>query len=55
MFEMSCPPIVRGGIVSLLVCFLNPMYSGPSSFVDRAFFRQRYDAQQTVDRAWPPR
>ncbi len=49
--EMSVSPVVPAGLVSLLVvALLNPLYLRTQRFVDRAFFRQRYDAQQTVER-----
>ena len=49
--EMSVSPVVPAGIVSLLVvALLNPLYLRTQRFVDRVFFRQRYDAQQTVER-----
>jgi class 3 adenylate cyclase len=49
--EMSVSPVVPAGLVSILiVVLLNPLYLRTQSFVDRVFFRQRYDAQQTVER-----
>src|SRR3989442_1199498 len=51
MLEMSVSPIVPAGLVSLLVvALLNPVYQRVQRLVDRVFFRQRYDAQQTVER-----
>jgi class 3 adenylate cyclase len=51
MLEMSVSPVVPGVLVSLLVVtLLNPVYLRTQRFVDRVFFRQRYDARQTVER-----
>src|SRR5438034_287769 len=51
MLDMSVSPLVPAGLVSLLVvALLNPVYQRTQRLVDRAFFRQRYDAQQTVER-----
>ncbi len=51
MLEMSVSPVVAAGVVSLLVvALLNPLYLRTQRLVDRVFFRQRYDAQQTVER-----
>ena len=51
MLEMSVSPVVPAALVSLLIItLLNPLYLRTQRFVDRVFFRQRYDAQQTVER-----
>jgi class 3 adenylate cyclase len=48
--EMSVSPVIPAGLVSLLVVtLLNPLYLRTQRLVDRAFFRQRHDAQQTVE------
>src|SRR5262249_30355855 len=48
MLEMSVSPVVPAALVSLLVVtLLNPVYLRTQGFVDRVFFRQRYDARQT--------
>jgi class 3 adenylate cyclase len=50
MLEMSVSPLIPAGLVSLLVVtLLNPLYLRTQRVVDRAFFRQRYDAQHTVE------
>jgi class 3 adenylate cyclase len=51
MLEMSVSPVVPAALVSLLVVtLLNPLHLRTQRLVDRVFFRQRYDAQQTVER-----
>ena len=49
--EFAVSPLVSAGIVSLaVVVLLNPVYLRTQALVDRLFFRQRYDAQQAVER-----
>ncbi|MBI3636133.1 MAG: GAF domain-containing protein [Candidatus Rokubacteria bacterium] len=51
LLDMSVSPIVPAAAVSLaVVLFLNPVYVRTQGLVDRAFFRQRYDAQRALER-----
>ncbi len=48
---MAVSPVVEAAVASLaVVLFLNPVYLRTQAFLDRIFFRQRYDAQQTLER-----
>ncbi len=50
-FEVSVSPIIPAIVASLaIVIFLNPAYKKTQALVDRLFFRQRYDAQQAIER-----
>ena len=50
-FEVSVSPLIPATIVSLaVVLFLNPVYVKTQGLVDRLFFRQRYDAQRSIER-----
>ena len=49
--ELSLPPLIPAGVASLaVILFLNPVYVRTQTLVDRLFFRQRYDAQQAIER-----
>ena len=51
MLEMSLSPVIPAAVVSLaVVILLNPVYRRTQAFVDRVFFRERYDAQRAVER-----
>jgi class 3 adenylate cyclase len=48
--ELAVPPVVASGAVALLVVGLtNPVYGRARTFVDRLFFRARYDAQRSLE------
>jgi len=49
--ELSLPPLIPATVASLaVILFLNPVYVRTQTLVDRLFFRQRYDAQQAIER-----
>jgi class 3 adenylate cyclase len=49
--DLAVSPIVPATVASLaVVLFLNPVYLRTQALLDRVFFRQRYDAQQTLER-----
>jgi len=49
--EMSMSPVIPAAVVSLaVVTLLNPVHRRTQAFVDRVFFRERYDAQRSVER-----
>ncbi|MBI4589729.1 MAG: hypothetical protein HY725_12900 [Candidatus Rokubacteria bacterium] len=49
--ELSVSPLIPAGMASLaVILLLNPVYMRTQALVDRLFFRQRYDAQQAIER-----
>jgi class 3 adenylate cyclase len=49
--EMSVSPLIPAAVISLaVVVLLNPVHRRTQAFVDRVFFRERYDAQRAVER-----
>jgi class 3 adenylate cyclase len=48
---MQVSPVVPATVASLaVVLFVNPVYVRTRAFLDRVFFRERYDAQQALER-----
>jgi hypothetical protein len=50
-WEAASSPIVAGAVMAVLVVvLLNPLYLRSQRLVDRLFFRQRVDVQQSIER-----